>query len=411
MYRKGPSPSFGATAPVQSSVDDGTGGPADEEAEEEQLHVVTEPSRRASDGTRSDLDIEERRGWLSHGIAALAVSALGLAVAGSVVLTTNAQTTTAEVPARTTVTQANPRAGGGLPQTGGLPGTLPGVSKAPATADVPALAAFSRRGVEAEDESRSSVRSAIVEERAAQRSEDLTQSAEDIAAAALERSSEARKAELAKSDRARRVAAIAIAQERTRKAIQARVTAEVQRELAAKKAAEAAAGASTGASEPAAPAPTEQAAPSAPAETSIPSGGGAASPVPGAIVGASFGATGAWARYHTGLDFRAGFGTPIRAVTAGVVTFAGNKGNWAGNHVAIRHAGGYSTMSSHMQSMAVNVGESVQAGQVIGYVGSTGRSFGAHLHFEVYPPGVGPGDVYSAINPLGWLRAKGVNTN
>ena len=123
------------------------------------------------------------------------------------------------------------------------------------------------------------------------------------------------------------------------------------------------------------------------------------SPVPGAIVGASFGATGAWARYHTGLDFRAGFGTPIRAVTAGVVVYAGNKGNWAGNHVAVRHAGGYTSMSSHMQSMAGPAGQSVQAGQVIGYVGSTGRSFGAHLHFEIYPPGVQPGDVYSRHQP------------
>jgi murein DD-endopeptidase MepM/ murein hydrolase activator NlpD len=133
--------------------------------------------------------------------------------------------------------------------------------------------------------------------------------------------------------------------------------------------------------------------------------------VPGAIVGASFGATGAWSRYHTGLDFRAGFGTPIRAVTSGTVVYAGNKGNWAGNHVAVRHSGGYTSMSSHMQSMAVSDGESVRAGQIIGYVGSTGRSFGAHLHFEIYPPGVQPGDVYNAINPIPWLRARGINTN
>ncbi len=361
--------------------------------------MATEPSRRAPGGILSDLEPEERRGWLSHGIAALAISALGLAVAGSVVLTTNAQTTTAVVPPQTTVNQAQPQ---GVPQQGSkLPGQLPGVGKAPATADVPAIATFSRRSGGTEDESRSAaVRDAIIEERAAQRSEDLTESAEDIASAALERGSEARKAELAKSDRARRLAAVQIAQERTKKAIQVRVAAEVQRELAAKQAT------TNTPAEPSTPGPEASTDPA-----DIPSGGGAASPVPGAIVGASFGATGAWARYHTGLDFRAGFGTPIRAVTAGVVTFAGNKGNWAGNHVAIRHAGGYSTLSAHMQSMAVHDGESVQAGQVIGYVGATGRAFGAHLHFEVYPPGVNPGDVYSAINPLPWLRARGVNTN
>lgn len=401
--------------------------------------MATEPFRRTPGGTMSDLEPEERRGWLSHGIAALAISALGLAVAGSVVVTTNAQTTTAVVPPSTAVVQSDPQ----LPQ-------LPGIGEAPKTLDAVPLAAFTRRSSEAEEESRSDVRSAIIEERAAQRSEDLTESAEDIAATALQRGSDARKAELAKADRQRRIAAIEIARERTRRAIQIRVTAEVQRELAAKKAEEERrerarraaeannssndssnnssndssnsssssndsgnssnndSGNSSGNS---APAPAPRAPQNDSSSSSGGGGGGAASPVPGAIVGASFGATGAWSRYHTGLDFRAGFGTPIKAVTSGVVTYAGSKGNWAGNHVAIRHSGGYSTMSSHMQSISVSAGQNVSAGQVIGYVGSTGRSFGAHLHFEVYPPGVSAGDVYSAINPIPWLRSRGVNTN
>lgn len=382
--------------------------------EEEQL-VVTEPSRRTPDGTGADLESEERRGWLSHGIAALAVSALGLAVAGSVVITTNAQTTAVVDPPQTsvnrTVTDQTSSTGQRGPQQGQLPGTLPGVGTVPAT-KVTTVPAFTRRAAEMDDPSRSSLRSAIVEERAAQRSEDLTESAEQTAAAALEAGSKARAAKLAKSDRERRIAAVKLAQERTKKAIQVRVAAEVQRELAAKKAAEAEAKANSNTNSNTTPDPAENTTTPEPPDTSdIPSGGGAASPVPGAIVGASFGATGAWARYHTGLDFRAGFGTPIRAVTSGVVTYAGNKGNWAGNHVAVKHAGGYSTMSSHMQSISVRVGESVSAGQVIGYVGSTGRSFGAHLHFEVYPPGVNPGDVYQAINPITWLRARGVDTN
>ena len=79
--------------------------------------------------------------------------------------------------------------------------------------------------------------------------------------------------------------------------------------------------------------------------------------------------------------------------------FSGSSGDWAGNHVAIRHADGKTTMSSHMSSMAVRSGQTVQAGQVIGYVGQTGRAFGAHLHFELYPVGVKYGDVYKAINP------------
>ena len=132
--------------------------------------------------------------------------------------------------------------------------------------------------------------------------------------------------------------------------------------------------------------------------------------MPGAVIGAHFGQYGIWSRYHTGLDFRAAYGTPIRAVKAGVVLFAGNSGDWAGNHVAIRHADGRTTMSSHMSSMAVRAGQTVQAGQVIGYVGQTGRAFGAHLHFELYPVGVKYGDVYKAINPVPWLAANGVQT-
>jgi murein DD-endopeptidase MepM/ murein hydrolase activator NlpD len=138
--------------------------------------------------------------------------------------------------------------------------------------------------------------------------------------------------------------------------------------------------------------------------------GGGASPVPGAVIGAHFGEYGSWSRYHTGIDFRAAYGTPIRAVKSGVVLYAGNSGDWAGNHVAIKHGDSKTTMSSHMSSMAVRAGQTVQAGQVIGRVGETGRAFGAHLHFELYPEGVKYGDVYKAINPQPWLKANGVAT-
>jgi murein DD-endopeptidase MepM/ murein hydrolase activator NlpD len=135
------------------------------------------------------------------------------------------------------------------------------------------------------------------------------------------------------------------------------------------------------------------------------------SPVPGAVIGAHFGEYGSWSRYHTGIDFRAAYGTPIRAVKSGVVLYAGNSGDWAGNHVAIKHGDGKTTMSSHMSSMDVRAGQTVQAGQVIGRVGETGRAFGAHLHFELYPEGVKYGDVYKAINPQPWLKANGVTTH
>jgi murein DD-endopeptidase MepM/ murein hydrolase activator NlpD len=141
------------------------------------------------------------------------------------------------------------------------------------------------------------------------------------------------------------------------------------------------------------------------------SNSGGVAPVPGAVIGAHFGEYGSWSRYHTGLDFRAGYGTPIRAVKAGVVLYAGNSGDWAGNHVAIKHADGMTTMYSHMSSMAAKAGQTVRAGQVIGYVGQTGRAFGAHLHFELYPAGVKYGDVYKAINPQPWLASNGVTTS
>ena len=138
--------------------------------------------------------------------------------------------------------------------------------------------------------------------------------------------------------------------------------------------------------------------------------GKATLPVPGAGVAAGFGATGAWARYHTGLDFSAGSGTAIHAPRAGTVTTAGSgrAGGWAGTYVTIKHSDGTSSLYAHMSSVEVSVGEEVSAGRVIGRVGQTGRAFGPHLHFEIYPAGVEPGDVYNAVDPWPWLHDLGL---
>ena len=96
------------------------------------------------------------------------------------------------------------------------------------------------------------------------------------------------------------------------------------------------------------------------------------------------------------------------AATSGTV-ISGNVGSWAGNYVVIRAADGSSTLYAHMSNTDVKVGQQVTAGQKIGNVGSTGRSFGAHLHFEYYPSGVTPGDVYSATNPMSYLRSIGIS--
>ncbi|MBB1515432.1 M23 family metallopeptidase [Tessaracoccus sp. MC1679] len=124
-------------------------------------------------------------------------------------------------------------------------------------------------------------------------------------------------------------------------------------------------------------------------------------------IGAGFGATGSWSRYHTGQDFPAPVGTPIYAAASGVV-LSPTAGGWAGINVVIQHSNGGSTLYAHMSRKVVGAGETVRPGQLIGYVGNTGRSFGAHLHFEYYKPGVTPGDVYSASNPMTFLRSLGV---
>jgi murein DD-endopeptidase MepM/ murein hydrolase activator NlpD len=96
-------------------------------------------------------------------------------------------------------------------------------------------------------------------------------------------------------------------------------------------------------------------------------------------------------RMHSGMDFKARYGTPIVAVSDGRVSSAGRAGG-CGIAVRLEHGGGLSTRYCHMSRMAVSRGQQVRRGQVIGYVGSTGLSTGAHLHYEMYRGG-------RAINP------------
>lgn len=111
----------------------------------------------------------------------------------------------------------------------------------------------------------------------------------------------------------------------------------------------------------------------------------------------SFGPRGG--RMHEGLDFgarRHGVeGDPIHASAAGVVSFVGPAGAY-GNLIKITHPNGYETRYGHLRGFAVRVGQSVTQGQQIGIMGNTGRSFGAHLHFEIRRDG-------RALNPEGLL--------
>jgi murein DD-endopeptidase MepM/ murein hydrolase activator NlpD len=101
---------------------------------------------------------------------------------------------------------------------------------------------------------------------------------------------------------------------------------------------------------------------------------------------------------HAGLDFPGPVGTPIHAAADGVVTFAGSKGGY-GNCIEVTHANGLMTRYGHMSAFKAHVGEKVLGGETIGAIGSTGRSTGPHLHFEVRVNG-------AAVNPRTFLEAR-----
>lgn len=104
---------------------------------------------------------------------------------------------------------------------------------------------------------------------------------------------------------------------------------------------------------------------------------------------------------HKGVDFAAKAGSDVVAVAAGVVTASGRRSGY-GNTVEISHADGYVTLYAHNQRNLVQVGDLVQRGQVIAKVGSTGRSTGSHVHFEVTQNG-------RVVNPASYIaRVSGV---
>ncbi|MFF7247754.1 M23 family metallopeptidase [Embleya sp. NPDC008237] len=124
-------------------------------------------------------------------------------------------------------------------------------------------------------------------------------------------------------------------------------------------------------------------------------------PTSGYTLTGRFGNSGArWAHTHTGLDFAARSGTPIKAAAAGKIASAGTAGAF-GNRIVITHPDGTQTWYCHQSRFAKTSG-SVTAGEVIGYVGTTGNSTGPHLHFEVHPKGG------AAVDPNKWLTGKGV---
>lgn len=100
--------------------------------------------------------------------------------------------------------------------------------------------------------------------------------------------------------------------------------------------------------------------------------------------------------WHSGLDFAGAKGSDVMAVASGVVTWAGSRYGY-GNLVEINHGNGYVTRYGHNAKVLVEVGDTVKRGQVIGKMGSTGRSTGPHVHFEVIKNG-------HVTNPIPYIR-------
>jgi murein DD-endopeptidase MepM/ murein hydrolase activator NlpD len=98
-------------------------------------------------------------------------------------------------------------------------------------------------------------------------------------------------------------------------------------------------------------------------------------------------------KMHNGMDFTANTGTPVYATGDGVVERADNSASGFGNHVVIRHGFGYESLYAHLSKYNCKAGQHVKRGDVIGYVGSTGRSEGPHCHYEVHKDG-------KVVNPL-----------
>lgn len=135
------------------------------------------------------------------------------------------------------------------------------------------------------------------------------------------------------------------------------------------------------------------------ASTQVPSSGGWVSPLSSYRITSTFGMRVhpilGYARMHNGVDMSAPSGTPVYAAKSGKVTVAG-WGSQAGNYVSINHGDGFASIYMHLTNYIVSAGTYVTAGQVIGYVGSTGLSTGPHLHFGISYNG-------TYVNPMSYV--------
>ncbi|GAB3699950.1 peptidoglycan DD-metalloendopeptidase family protein [Mariniluteicoccus flavus] len=363
--------------------------------------------------------LDDGSSLISQGLAALAVSALGLGLVATVTLTAGAQST---------VTASSTVAGQGSPDTTQAKAAPPAPQAQGEQAidnrgnDEPeqsdgALGAFGRSS--SDGTSRNAVRAeidrAVADQKARERGATLSMAEEKQSQSSGAAVQDARStnlvntAEASKREQARLAEEKRKAEEALKKAQEAAQNAQNAQgsqggNLPAQAAPAAAAAAQSSSKAPAA-APQVSAA--APAGSAGVNARGASPMAPGSYsLGARWGAVGSWSRYHTGQDLPAPVGTQLRAAAGGVV-MSPNGGGWAGTHVVIRHADGSATLYAHMSTSLVRPGQTVTAGQPIGAVGMTGRTFGPHLHFEHYPSGV-VGNPYVTDDPYRWMLSLGV---
>ena len=358
------------------------------------LEVSETPDELAFDSVQDTAEAERGLTAMQRGLAALAISTLGLVTVGGIVAAASPNSDKIDVAAvsmdknSTDITRAVPAPDLLAQQQIGTAASAPRDAQGQTTGS---LSAFAGRSTITRSAARSELSTAVAAQDATIREDGLADVASSVTTAATDANAKKRSDE------------ITVDLERV-KAEQSRIAAEIkanQAKLAAAKAGTAPADGT--------PAPVTQAA-------VIPAGavsaGGGATPIAAGQyqVGAYWGEYGFWSRWHTGQDLPSPVGTPVRAVADGVASSscAGCQG-WAGNSVVvINHASG-STLYAHLDRSTVSPGTIVKAGQVIGYVGMKGRTFGPHLHFEYYPQGTTPGDVYSTQDPRSFLLQHGVH--
>lgn len=347
------------------------------------------------DGLKPTAMIDENvRGYLSHGLLGVAIAALGLAVAGGVALTGSAEATEVSTQSTTmlsgTANRAEP-----LPQAQdvdretqaerqaqeevhnsedgqGSDGTLDRYNRDAGTSRTNAVRAELQRGVSQQ----------IAKERASS----LENQGESVSQTSRTAVQKSRSEQIAEQRKAIQAEQERLEEEKRRKEEEERLANQQKGTL-------------TKSSEPVQGY-------SAPVYSGEVSGAGGAKPMGRYTIAARWGAVGSWSRYHTGIDLSAPIGTPVMAAADGTVQ-SPNAGGWAGVHVIIKHSGD-ATLYAHLNQATVRPGQTVKAGQVIGYVGMTGRTFGPHLHMEYYPSASSTSNPYSTSDPYTWLLTKGV---